>query len=279
MRSPSRLSRRAALAAPFALLAALPLFALAQDAADAAKDKVVLALKAKKGAFSRSKAEGAMGGEIGGMELQIELKETVKNTFTKVDEKTGEITVENKTEEQKQTVNGQEFPGQEMDVITTMVVRPDGTLVSVKRSDGGKDQSLTAGRIYSLSNLVYPKEAVGVGSKWSHEYKADAETGQKAGKADFEVLAFEKVEDVDTVKIKMAYKDKEGAPAASSEGTFWIEKASGDAVKSEVELKSLEIDAGGMPLVLTGKIKTSRAEGGPLTDPKPEKKDAEKKDP
>ena len=60
-----------------------------------------------------------------------------------------------------------------------------------------------------LAALMTAPPSAGV--KWNREVKADSNLGAKAGKSDYEVLAMEKVNDVECVKVKMHYEESEGA--------------------------------------------------------------------
>ena len=52
-------------------------------------------------------------------------------------------------------------------------------------------------RSLAATNPVFTDKSVGVGDKWSHDFTPDSDLGTRGGHADYEVLGFEKVSDVE----------------------------------------------------------------------------------
>lgn len=153
-------------------------------------------------------------------------------TFTTTDkvvkvEDNGNISTESKQENMKVSFGGQEMTPEDQPARTS-VTKPNGAIVEIKGD--GVDSS--AYRFSNMSSVQAPENPVKVGDKWTYEIKADAKTGAVAAKGDGEVLAEEKVGDIDCLKVKWSYKETEGADAASSEGTAWISKKDGSLVKA-----------------------------------------------
>jgi nicotinamide riboside kinase len=231
----------------------------------AGSEKVKLVYKATAGSVGRYKTDATIVIEAGGMKLNLEQKETEKVTFTAVSP-TGDITVERESESREMTLNGMKLPPDEgPKTKTTVVTRANGSLVSFASTDDDKENLQLNVRLFPTSNVVFPDKELGVGDKWSHDFKGDTSTGARDGKADYEVVAFEKVKDVDGVRLKLAYKENEGSPALSSTGTLVVEKASGDALTGDFTVENVPFPGpGGMAFTAQAKIRQERVSGGPM---------------
>ncbi len=244
-----------------------------------AQDKVVLSFKAKAGQTMRYRAEGTLTLEAAGQKLAMELKQTEKVTIASVADN-GNVTYESTTESYEMTVNGQKAPDEERDEKTTVTVRPNRTLVAHKRDTAEPDPSKLAVRLYCATSPVFSANPVGVGDKWTHEFKPDTEIGIRGGAGEYEVLAFEKAAGVDAVKMRITYRETEGSPALAAKVTVWVEKSTGDTVKSETEVENVPFGEGPMSAMASGKMNETRIEGNPLgetvaatpADTKPEPK-------
>lgn len=239
--------------------------------------KVTLAYRAKVGQVTRSKSEGTLHFEANGAKMTLEVKETDKLTFTAV-APGGDITFERENESQEMTFNGQKMPSEApKDTKETITLRANGTLVAYKVAEDNKEQGKLSVRLHVASAPVFPQTPVGVGDTWSHEYKADADLGTEAGKADFELVAWEKIGGVDAAKIKMRFGEAGTSPAITGSGFVWVEKTSGDAVVTEYEIDNVPFGSGEQRVVLAGKVRDERIEGSPLGDAKTANTNAKEK--
>jgi hypothetical protein len=237
---------------------------LALAAACPAADKVKLALKADEGQEARYSTEMTIEMEMMGQKLTIETKETTKVTVTKVAEN-GEITFERVTESSETTMNGEAMePPEKEEEETTVTVHPDGTLVSLAVPGAEQEGKKLAARFYRASSVVFRPDPVGVGDKWTREYEADAELGLDPAEASFEVLAFEKVQGVEAVKVQMTFRETGSSGGLSMKATLWIEVSSGDAVVAEFEAEGVHFGGpeGMPPAKLKGR--TERISGSML---------------
>ncbi len=243
----------------------MPLLAALSIVAWAAQDKAIISYKAQAGQSGRYKSTGTLNFDAMGSKVTMDLNEIEKITFTAV-AANGDITVERETESSEVTVNGQKLPDDDdkKDKSTT-VFKADGTLVSYKSTSDMEEQTKTAIRLFQATNVVFPATGIGVGDKWSREFKADTAIGTHSGKADFEVIAAEKAAGVDTLKIKMTYKESDSSPQLGATGNLWVEKTSGDSVVSEYEVENIPLG----PAMASGKIKQERISGGPMPGGKP----------
>src|SRR5579884_330425 len=229
----------------------------------AAPDKVTLAYKAKAGQVARYKSEGTMSFEAGGNKMTGEIKETEKVTVAEV-AASGNITLERETESSEVTFNGQRAPSMDSDKTKiTMTIRPDGSLVAYKSSSGKEEQDKSQAHLFAATTPLLPDKPVGVGDKWSRDLKSDSDLGIKAAHADYEVLGFETLSGVETVKIKVTYQDSE-APKMGVTGTWWLEKTSGDEVAADYEIENFTFgeESGGPSASF--KVHEERISGGLL---------------
>jgi hypothetical protein len=243
-------------------LIGLMMFLALVSVAATAQEKTLLQYKAQVGQVVRYRSEGKLAIEAMGQKMNQEQKQTEKVTFTAVSP-TGEITMEKEEESSEVTIEGQAVPSDDNKTKETIVIRPNGELVSYK-STAEPEQAKIAARLYAASSVIFSDKPVGVGDKWTHETKANDEIGVRAGKAEYEVLGFEKYNGVDAVKIKMIYQEAEGSPAMNARGTFWVEKSSGDTLKTESEVENLILEFAGVKVTASGKGTGERISGNPL---------------
>lgn len=228
----------------------------------AAQDKVQLTVKGKAGQWMRYKAEGTLNMEAGGQKITLELKQVEKVTITEV-AANGNITRESETESSETSINGQKLPDREEKTKTTQTVTPTGAIIAFKSSTAEQDEQKINVRLSAATNPIFSEKPVGVGDKWTSSVAADNNLGTHAGKAEYEVLAFEKAGGVDCVKIRMVYQEADGTPPLRTEGTYWIEKDTGDTVRAEIQVDNLPFGPPGAPAA-SGKLTQERTEGHPL---------------
>jgi hypothetical protein len=257
------------LAAALALSAGLCIGAVGQDKTPAkpeaapakAPDKVVLVYRAKKDLVARYKNTGSHQGDVQGRKLVITSASTEKVVVSAV-AANGNITFEQQSEALERTFNGQRAPEEDLSKAkSTFTIAPDGMLVSMQTS-GDAAESKGAAREYVAQSVVYPPNAVGVGDKWSRDYKNDDTLGNRDGHADFEILSSEMKGTIDTFKIKMEFREKSGSHPIHTTGTFVVEKSSGDAIVSDIDMEN---EPGPTEeIVLTGKLHSERSSGSPF---------------
>ncbi|NLH98731.1 MAG: hypothetical protein GX446_04475 [Chthonomonadales bacterium] len=173
-----------------AWLVAVILLAMVTVTADA-QDKVMLAFKAKPGQTMRYRAEGTLTLEAAGQKLTMEMKQTEKVSITGVAEN-GNVTYESATESYEMTVNGQKMPDEERPDKTIITLRPNRSLVAYQRDTAEPDPTKLGVRLFCATSPIFSANPVGVGDKWTHEYKPDTDIGIRAGNGEYEALAFEK---------------------------------------------------------------------------------------
>jgi hypothetical protein len=78
----------------------------------------------------------------------------------------------------------------------------------------------------------------------------------RAAHGEYEVLGFEKMRNMDCVKIKWLYEEIEGADPITASALAWIDKATGAPVRVETTIDNVPADASGN--TAKGKIKEER---------------------
>jgi hypothetical protein len=248
---------------PLSILIAVLALAAAAGSATAQGQKVKLTYKATSGSVARYRSEATLQMDVMGQKLTLETAEVEKVTFTV--KPSGEISAERESESQEATLNGQKLPPETNKEKTTVTFRPDGTLVSVTTTDSDKEALQLTVRLYPTTSPIFVDREVGVGDKWTHDFTASAETGAKAGRAEYEVLGLEKVGGQDAARIRITYRETEGSPALTSTGTAAVELASGDTLSGEFSVEHVPFPGpGGMTLSATAKVKQERTAGSPL---------------
>ena len=266
-KQPAPLAYRPALASLLRSSATVALLASAGVAALAAPttpEKFVLQYKAQAGLFKRVRGIASLN--IAG-KAKLDAKQVSKITFTKVDAATGDITYQDVTESSETAINGNVLPRDPAQEVSTATFHKNGLLVSFSSSTGGKpedkEQAAVSARLFEATSLVYGDKPVGVGDKWSQDYKADAALGTRDAHADFTVTGVTAPTAAGgsaTMQIKMTFAES-GSGALSGSGTFTIEVASGDEIASDYNIEGYPIgDAG----TAAGSIHSERIEGGPL---------------
>lgn len=238
----------------FVVLALVPILPAGQN-------KVLLTVKADPGQVAKYQLDLEVSVEAGGQKFAMNVKQVEATTIKEV--KDGLIVRVQTTESQEVTMNGEKMDSpSEENKPSTVTVRPDGSLAAYESEGEEADADLNV-RTMSATSVIFSKDPVGVGDKWSYEYKDDDKLGTKAGKASFELQGFEKAKGVDCAKIAMTFEESSGSPRFASVATVWIEIASGDAVRSEIALTNFPLgEAGGASANAKGTLE--RISGGPL---------------
>lgn len=240
-------------------------------AAFAAADKFYLVYRAQPGQVKKTKEEATIKFSIEGQAVTMDYKGTSKVTYSKVSP-SGEVTIEDKTESEEYTVNGMKAPAGEANEDTSAVtLKPNGEIVGYKEEKKDKDpdgeEDHLGVRLQASSTPIFPAKTVAAGDKWSHDYKANTELGTRDAHADFELVGFEKIGDVNTAKIKMTYTES-GSDAITMKGTVYVDVATGDPVRDDFEATGLPFESARA----TGTFHDERTDGGPYAanqTPKP----------
>jgi hypothetical protein len=164
------------------------------------QDKTLLARKAKVGDVTRVSADLSMMATVNGQQLPLQLKVIDKSTVTDVGAD-GRLTTRQETESVSVSIAGNPVPSPPNPAANSLVTSPTRALIAYKSGQGNADQTSMETRMYSASTVVFSDKPVGVGDTWSRTVSADAALGLQPAKAEFKVLAFEKVGTAETPRF------------------------------------------------------------------------------
>lgn len=166
-------------------------------------------------------------------------------------EASGNFTVENSMGELNIKLGDQQMtmPGLP---TATLTLKANGEVLDAK-GDAGVDGF----RMARLMAFIYPDKAIKVGDKWSVETKPEKENGASPAKVEYEVIAVEKVGDVELLKVKSVFTETTGGMPVKGTGHFWIAASDSTLEKAIVEIENLMLP--GVPMPISGKLQMERA--------------------
>ncbi len=146
------------------------------------------------------------------------------------------------------------FGEQEMPVPasppTRTTFKPNGTPTKV---EGGRNPESEM-RMARLNSLLFPDKAVKIGDKWNGELKGEGNLPTL--KAEYELVAKEKVGDIEALKIKFNIQEVAAQSGESStmntpttmSGFIWIDPKTGMLVRMNGSVKGMPAEGAPMPL-------------------------------
>ena len=172
-----------------------------------------------------------------GVEFNVSLDIEDKVTNVAAD---GGYTVRQTTSNQIVTIDGTEMPPQEggTGTVTHDAV---GFVTGLESSQQDRDGYRRA----SMLNMLWPNEAVSVGSKWSYDTKADPKKGTYDMTHSFELVSVKKLLGQNILKIKVASKET-SVGKASGTGYVWIEARTGIITQAVGQVKNAPMAGGTM---------------------------------
>jgi hypothetical protein len=121
----------------------------------------------------------------------------------------------------------------------------DGQAVSFDTEALGDQPESTQVNAARVGSFIAPKAPVNVGDEWSIDFAANKDKDIPAGTAKFKLVKVEKLNDVDCAYVEASYKQKgDDADLLTSVGKMWINLATGDTVKSVVNVNNLPVVGG-----------------------------------
>lgn len=181
-----------------------------------------------------------------GVSIQVQATDTHKVTRVAPD---GSFTVESTITDAKLRLNNQEI-AQESQPPTTATFGPNGVVESVQSAQ----ITGTALRFAKMTMFVAPGREVKRGDRWEHTIVADAQRGLVDATIQYQVDRLEKVNGLDTYKIRFNYKEKVGAKPTQVTGFVWISATDGWLVKSDLDIKGAPSDGATGPIDISLKI-------------------------
>lgn len=192
-----------------------------------------------------------MKGEIDAGVATVTITSKIDEKITKV-EPNGNFHVEQKQSETKIMLGTEPLPGGEEGQAHTTVIKPNGEIAEIL----GKEVDGVAYRMENLNLFTDPGKPVAINDTWSKELKGDAKTGAVAVRADYKIVAEEKVGEYDTLKIRVTVKETEGAMPATSDNTIWLNRADWTLVKGEYKWTNAPVP--GAPMPVNGTVTITR---------------------
>lgn len=212
------------------------------------QDTVALKRIAKEGETTKFKL--SVDTEISGMVIKFSADIIEKVSSFGPD---GKIKISTEQQNAVLSVGGQDQPapsGVGDSVISTY--NGDGSVSEIQGDNTNSDSY----RLANLQSLLYPKDAIGVGSKWELELAENKKNSTPPVKAKYEVLGKETMGTRTVFKVSFDLSETTGSDAASSKGNLWIDIANGLVVKSEAQWKNVPI-AG---QIIDGKVQMTISE-------------------
>lgn len=231
-------------------------------------DKAVITLKGEVGKSATYKYEGKSEGNDGVKNTVYQAMEVSEVKVEKVLED-GSIVYNQTSKEVKLNFDGEEInglEGTEGEQGAIYTLKSDGTLKEYKDKDKSaeEDDVKLACRYLQAETPVFTKEAVGEGDTWTIEYKANKELGLPVATGKYKLLEFVTLDGIKCAKIEFKYKE-DVDKGLSTVGTYWVELASGDSIKSDATMENIRMytDEGAV-FYATGKDKSQRTAGSPI---------------
>lgn len=184
--------------------------------------------------------------------MGMDVKVTFNNTETIKEVNDKGYVVENKQDNMKIDLGGQEMDGPEGTSSTAYAL--DGMVTKVDDPSG--EDPANAYRFAVASVIVRPGKEIKVGETWTKDFAANKEKGLPKAKATYKYVKDEEVLGFKTAQIEFEYTELEGDAPAGNKGKVWIDPATGFMVKMDSEWKNMPI--GGAPEPISGKAVIER---------------------
>jgi len=168
---------------------------------------------------------------------------SMTNKVVKVDTD-GNIVIESTSGEGSVKFGDQEMPLPPSPTTKT-TYKPNGMPVKVE----GGDNPNSPLRMARLTSGVFADKPVKIGDKWSVESKPEGNT--PGLKAEYELVGKERVNDIETLKIKLTVKEvgeKVEGGASTMSGHIWLDPLTGMLVRMTATVKGLPAEGAPMPL-------------------------------
>ncbi len=229
------------------LRATLPLGLLALTALALAAQGIDLKWSPKVGDKATHKIDGKF--EIPGIG-EITLGGTRTEEVTKID---GDKVTSTGTSKMTANAMGNEIPVPESKETT--VSKLDGTVLELK-IEGQEESAGGQMRLAHISSLVFPGKPVAVNDTWTVEAKKDEKLDVPGYKIEYKLVGEEKLDNWETYKITSKGGETEGDAPTKVEATYWVEKSTGNVVKSSAKLTDALFSPQAPPL--SGTLVTTR---------------------
>lgn len=192
--------------------------------------------------------------------LEMHIDERARTTVRASDD-TG-VSFRRQTTDLKMTIQGMEMPADSSDFgpPSDYKLSPTGLVLEHESTD----ESVEAARMYQASSVAFANEPVQVGETWQIQYPRNDRVGLPQAVGNYKFAAQETVNGVATAKIEVDYQESQGSPPVTSKGVAWIEIASGDIVKTELDIRNVPFDEAEMTMYTNVVVTETRLSGSPV---------------
>jgi hypothetical protein len=144
---------------------------------------------------------------------------------------------------------GQKIPtDQSMTVTTTFDAK--GDVVEIK----GDNVDTANYRMASAVALHFPSDKVKAGEGWERKIEANDKKGIVEATASYKLTGTEKIDDWDTLKIDVTYRETKGEKPISCSATIWIDTKDGSLVKANFTVENAPLGLSPEPVSMTATI-------------------------
>lgn len=147
-----------------------------------------------------------------------------------------------------------EFAGQKIptdqSMTETTTFDATGDVVEIK----GDTVDATNYRMANAVSLHFPTDKVKPGEGWERKIQGNDKKGIVDATASYKLSGTEKVDDWDTLKIDVTYRETKGEKPISCTGTLWIDSKDGSLVKGNLSLENAPLGLSPEPVSMTATI-------------------------
>lgn len=173
------------------------------------------------------------------------------------------VTFRRQTTDMTMTIQGMQMPADPSDFgpPTEYKLDPRGFVVSFQAD---AEMGEIGAQVMQASSVAFPVEPVDVGSTWEIEFPRNDRVGLPRAVGTYRFVGRETVNGVATAKIEVDYREAQGSPPITSNGSVWVEIASGDNVKSELKIENVPFTETDMTMYTNASITETRVTGSPV---------------
>lgn len=141
--------------------------------------------------------------------------------------------------------------GEEMELpampATRLTLSRNGELITVSGGDPAMMEGF--GRQANMNTFIWPEGPVKIGDTWTHEFKANSETGGVPATVTYKVLEETSVIGANALAISVDFKET-ASGGGSMKGVIWMEIGTGIMLQTDVEMTN--VTYAGSPFPISG---------------------------
>ncbi len=230
-----------------------------------AQEKVLLQAKAKPGQVIRSRQTGTISIEAAGRTFNLEVKAVAVTKILEVTPE-GNIKLEQSLESYEMSFGGNPVPTPEevLNEKTTITLKPNGEIIARESTRDEERQGDTA-HLNQALDLIFSETPVGVGDRWTYEFKEDSKLRTLPGRLEMTLAGFDTWKGIRVVRIKTAYTAG-GGSKLTAEAEHLVEVRSGSSVYVTAKVENMNFGQGQVEAPASVQMEIERIEGSPLPE-------------